>query len=139
MQTEGKKSNRLLTGGIGCLAALMISCGLIFASTFFAGPMLMGVPGLGDRITAMIFCPGAISTSLEQGNSTQTTTSPTATYGHTVTITCKMPDGSEKVVSNEETALGNIGGSFGVGAVLGICLSIPILLIALVLMFWKKK
>ena len=136
---EQKTGNSILPKSLGCLAALMLSCGLIFGGAFIAGPAIMAVPGLGDRITTMIFCPGATSSSLDEGASTQTTTDPTSTYGHTVNITCNMPDGTQQEVPNELVALGNIGGSFGVGALVGICLSIPVLLVAAIFMFRSSK
>jgi len=85
-----------------------------------------------------VYCPGAVANSVEEGASTQTTTSPSGTYGHTVEITCTFADGSTKVISNEQVALSSIGGMFGLGALAGICISVPIMLVPFFL-FRKKK
>ena len=124
--------------GVGWLIALIVACGVIFGSTFMLGPALSAIPGLSDKITVAVYCPGAVANSVEEGASTQTTTSPTGTYGHTVEITCTFADGSTKIISNEQVAFSSIGGMFGLGALGGLCLSVPIMLIPLFL-FRKKK
>ena len=124
--------------GIGWIIALLVSCGVISGSTFMLGPTLSAIPGLSDKITVAVYCPGAVSNSVEEGASTQTTTSPTGTYGHTVEITCTFADGSTKVISNEQVAVSSIGGMFGLGALIGIGISIPIMLIPFFL-FRKRK
>lgn len=138
MQTQSSDKSTFIFRIIGWIIALVISCGVIFGSTFMLGPTLFAVPGLSDRITVMIYCPDAVSTSVDQGASTQTTTSPSGIYGHTVEITCTMKDGSQKVISNAEAAIGSIGGMFGLGAICGLCLSVPIMLAPL-LIFRKRK
>ena len=124
--------------GIGWLIALVVACGVIFGSTFMLGPTLFAIPGLSDKITVAVYCPGAVANSVAAGASTQTTTSPTGTYGHTVEITCTFADGSTKVVKNEQVAFSSIGGMFGLGALAGTCISIPIMFVPFFL-FRKKK
>jgi hypothetical protein len=115
--------------GIGWVVALLVSCVVIFGSTFILGPMLFAVPGLSDKITVAVYCPGAVANSVELGGSVPTTTSPTGTSGHTVEITCTFADGSTKVVTNEQAAASSIGGMFGLGALAGLCFSVPIMLV----------
>ena len=123
---------------IGWVVAGMLSCGIIFMTTFMLGPSLFAVPNLNDKIAAAIYCPGAESTSTEEGASTPTTSDPTGTYGHTVEVTCYFADGSTKVIRNEQYALASIGGMFGLGGLCGVGLSIPLMLLPLFL-FKKKK
>lgn len=123
---------------LGFVVALAISCTLIFSTTFMLGPMLFVVPGLSDRITVSYYCPGAVSTSTEEGPSTRS--SSTGSYGHTVEITCTFADGSRKVITNEQVALASVGGMFGLGALIGLCLSVPLLVAPLVLIRrWKAR
>jgi hypothetical protein len=121
----------------GILGAL--SCGIIFMTTFMLGPSLFAVPDLSDKITVTVYCPGAESTSVEEGASTQTTTSPSGGYGHTVEITCTFADGSTKVIKNEEFALASIGGMFGLGGLCGVGISIPLMLAPLFLIRRKRE
>jgi len=137
MQSQPDNS-RTIFRIISWIVALMVACAVIFGSTFMVGPMFFGVPGLSDKITVMLNCPGAVSTSIDEGASTQTTTSPSGVYGHTVEITCKMADGSQKVIPNEQVALYSIGGMFGLGAVLGLCCAVPIMIVPFFL-FRKPK
>jgi len=65
----------------------IISSGILFVTTFMIGPALFAVPNLTEKIAVALYCPGAESTSLEEGASTQKTTSPTGIYGHTVEVT----------------------------------------------------
>jgi hypothetical protein len=123
---------------IGWVLAGMLSCGIIFMTTFMLGPSLFAVPNLNDKIAVAIYCPGAESTSTEEGASTPTTSDPTGTYGHTVEVTCYFSDGSTKVIRNEQYALASIGGMFGLGGLCGVGLSIPLMLLPLFL-FKKKK
>jgi hypothetical protein len=123
---------------IGWVVAGMLSCGIIFMTTFMLGPSLFAVPNLNDKIAVAIYCPGAESTSTEEGTSTATTSDPTGTYGHTVEVTCYFADGSTKVIRNEQYALASIGGMFGLGGLCGVGLSIPLMLLPLFL-FRKKK
>ncbi|MFN8412815.1 MAG: hypothetical protein U0Z26_10540 [Anaerolineales bacterium] len=114
-----------------------ISLGIIFGSTFILGPTLFAVPGLSDKIAITWYCPGAQNTSLKEGASTQTTTSPSGTYGHTVEVTCYYEDGSTKIILNEDFAIASIGGMFGIGALIGILISIPLMLLPWI--FIRKK
>ena len=116
----------------------VVSCGIIFATTFMLGPSLFTIPNLNDKIALAVFCPGAESSSTQEGASTPTTSDPNGTRGHTVEITCFFEDGSTKVISNEEFALTAIAGMFGGGALCGVGLAIPILFVPFFL-FRKKK
>lgn len=123
---------------IGWIVALVISCAVIFGSSFMLGPALFSSDAVSRKIAVAVYCPDAVSFTEQQGASEPTTTSPSGTYGHTVEITCSMQDGSTKVISNEQFALASIGGMFGGGALCGAGISIPILLVPLFL-FRKKK
>lgn len=116
-----------------------ISCGIIFATTFMLGPSLFAVPNLNDKIAVGLYCPGAESTSVQEGASVPTTSDPSGTYGHTVEITCTFADGSTKIIRNEQFALASIGGMFGLGALCGIGLSIPLMLAPFVFIRKKKE
>jgi len=116
-----------------------ISCGIIFGTTFMLGPSLFAVPNLNDKIAVALYCPGAESTSLQEGASTPTTSDPSGTYGHTVEITCTFADGSTKIIRNEQFALTSIGGMFGLGGLCGVGLSIPLMLAPLFLIRKKKE
>ncbi len=115
-----------------------ISCGIIFASTFMLGPSLFAVPDLNNKLAEVIYCPGAESTSAQEGASVPTTSSPSGTYGHTVEITCTFADGSTKVIRNEQFALASIGGMFGIGGLCGVGLS-AVLMLAPFVFIRKKK
>ncbi len=115
-----------------------ISCGIIFVTTFMLGPSLFVVPNLNDKIAVAIYCPGAESTSTQEGASVPTTSSPSGTYGHTVEITCTFADGSTKVIRNEQFALASIGGMFGIGGLCGVGLS-GVLMLAPFVFIRKKK
>lgn len=117
----------------------MISCGIIFVTTFMLGPSLFAVPNLSDKIAVAVYCPGAESTSLKEGASTPTTSDPSGGYGHTVQITCTFADGSTKIIRNEQFALASIGGMFGLGGLCGVGLSIPLMLAPLFLIRKKKE
>jgi hypothetical protein len=121
----------------GILGAL--SCGIIFTTTFMLGPSLFAVPNLSDKIAVALYCPGAESTSVEEGASTPTTTSPSGVYGHTVEITCTFADGSTKAIKNEEFALASIGGMFGLGGLCGVGISISLMLAPLFLIRRKME
>lgn len=118
---------------IGWAIALALSCGIIFTTTFMLGPSLFAVPNLDRKIAVALYCPGAQRTSLEEGASTPTTTSPSGTYGHTVEVTCYFADGSTKIIRNEQYALASIGGMFGIGGLIGAAISIPVMLLPLML------
>jgi hypothetical protein len=139
VQTQQSNNGTFVFRIIAWIIALAMSCGVIFGSALMLGSMLFSIPGLGDRITVMVYCPDAISNSIEEGASTRTTTSPSEMYGHTVEITCTVDDGSQKVVTNEQVAIGSIGGVFGLGAVIGLCLSVPIMLTPLFIFRKRKK
>lgn len=115
-----------------------ISAGIIFMTTFMLGPSLFAVPNLDEKIAVALYCPGAESTSLEEGTSTQTTTSPSGTYGHTVEVTCYFADGSIKVISNEQFAVASIGGMFGIGGLCGVGIAIPLMFLPFFLIRKKK-
>ncbi len=115
-----------------------ISCGIIFTTTFMLGPSLFAVPDLSDKIAVAIYCPGAESTSLQEGASVPTTSDSSGTYGHTVEITCTFADGSTKVIRNEQFALASIGGMFGIGGLCGVGLS-SVLMLAPFVFIRKKK
>jgi hypothetical protein len=116
-----------------------ICFGILFMTTFMLGPSLFAVPGLDEKIAVAIYCPGAERTSLEEGASTQTTSSPSGTYGHTVEVTCYFEDGSTKVIRNEQYALAAIGGMFGIGGLIGVLISIPLMLLPFILIRKKKS
>ena len=123
---------------IAWILALVVACGVIFGSSFMLGPMLFSSDAVSRKVAVAYYCPGAVSSSEERGPSAPTTSDPTGTYGHTVEVTCTFADGSTKVISNEEFAVTAIGGMFGGGALCGVGISIPILLVPLFL-FRKKK
>ena len=116
-----------------------LSCGIIFATTFMLGPSLFAIPNLSDKIAVAVYCPGAESTSTQEGTSVPTTSSPSGGYGHTVEITCTFADGSTKIIRNEQFALASIGGMFGLGGLCGVGLSIPLMLAPLFLIRKKKE
>jgi hypothetical protein len=116
-----------------------LSCGIIFGTTFMLGPSLFVIPDLSDKIAAAVYCPGAESTSTQEGTSVPTTSSPSGGYGHTVEITCTYTDGSTKIIRNEQFALASIGGMFGLGGLCGVGLSIPLMLAPLFLIRKKKE
>ena len=120
------------------IVALVVSCGVIFGSSFMLGPALFSSDAVSRKIAVTMYCPGAVETSEQQGASGPTTSDPSGTYGHTVEITCTMEDGSTKIISNEEFALASIGGMFGGGALCGLGIAIPIMLVPFFL-FRKKK
>lgn len=116
-----------------------ISCGIIFATTFMLGPSLFVIPNLNDKIAVAIYCPGAESTSTQEGASTPTTSDPNGTYGHTVEITCTFADGSTKIIRNEQFALASIGGMFGIGGLCGVGLSSLLMLAPFVFIRRKRN
>ncbi len=124
--------------GITWLILVFVSCAIIFGSSFMLGPALFSGEAVGHRVAVTAFCAGAVSTTEQDGASTQTTTSPTGPYGHTVEITCTMPDGSTQVIRNEQYAAASIGAMFGGGALCGLGIALPLFLIPFFL-FRKKK
>jgi len=116
-----------------------ISCGIIFASTFMLGPTLFAVPDLNNKLAEAIYCPGAVSTSTQEGASVPTTSSPSGTYGHTVEITCTFADGSTKVIRNEQFALASAAGMFGIGGLSGAGICIPLMLAPLIFIRRRKE
>ena len=124
--------------GIAWVILLVVSCGLILFSTFALGPALFSNDSAGRSIALAVFCPGAVSSTEQQGASTQTTTSPTGTYGRTVEVTCTLADGTIRTIRNEQYALASIGGMFAGGALVGVVLSLPLFLIPFFL-FRRKK
>jgi hypothetical protein len=115
-----------------------ISFGIIFMTTFTIGPTLFSGQNMSTRIAMALYCPGAESNSLEEGASTQTTSDSTGTYGHTVEVTCYFDDGTTKIIRNEQYALAAIGGMFGIGGLIGILLSIPLMILPFFLIRKKK-
>ena len=115
-----------------------ISCGIIFGATFMLGPSLFAIPNLNDKIALAVFCPGAESSSTQEGASTPTTSDPNGTRGHTVEITCHFANGSTKIIRNEQYALASIGGMFGIGGLIGVLISIPLMLAPLFVIRKKK-
>lgn len=124
---------------IAWVVIAVLSCGIIFMTTFMLGPSLFVVPDLDEKIALAVFCPGAESSSLQEGASTPTTSDPNGTYGHTVEVTCYFADGSTKVIRNEQYALASIGGMFGIGGLIGIVISIPLFLVPFILIRKKKE
>jgi hypothetical protein len=116
-----------------------ISLGILFATTFMIGPSLFSVPKLDEKIAVMVYCPGAESTSLQEGASSPTTSDSTGTYGHTVEVTCYYEDGTTSTIRNEQYAIAAIGGMFGIGALIGVLLSIPLMLLPFFLIRRKKE
>jgi len=117
----------------------IISCGIIFSATFILGPSLFAIPDLNDTIALAVFCPGAESSSTQEGASTPTTSDPNGTRGHTVEITCYFADGSTKIIRNEQFALASIGGMFGIGSLIGILITIPLMLLPIFIIRRKKE
>ncbi|CAG0999020.1 hypothetical protein ANAEL_02812 [Anaerolineales bacterium] len=117
----------------------VLSCGIIFVTTFMLGPSFFAIPGLNDKIAVALYCPGAESASVEEGTSTPTTTSPSGVYGHTVEVTCTFADGSTRVIRNEEFALASIGGVFGLGGLCGVGISIPLMVAPFFLIRRKRE
>lgn len=124
--------------GLTWLILFFVACAIIFGSSFMLGPALFSSDAVGRRVAVTAFCPGAVSTTEQQGASSQTTTSPSGPYGHTVEITCSMPDGSTQTIRNEQYAAASIGAMFGGGALCGAAISLPLFLIPFFL-FRKKR
>jgi hypothetical protein len=116
-----------------------ISLGILFATTFMLGPSLFAVPKLDEKVAMMMFCPGAESNSLQTGASVPTTSDSSGTYGHTVEMTCYYEDGSTSNVNGGQFAVAAIAGTFGVGALIGVLLSIPLMLLPFFLIRRKKE
>lgn len=116
----------------------VLSSGILFVTTFMIGPALFAVPDLDEKIAVAMYCPGAERTSVQEGVSTPTTTSPFGTRGHTVEITCYFPDGSTDTIDNAEFAIAAIGGVFGIGGLIGLLLSVPLMLVPFFLIRRKK-
>ena len=115
------------------------SCGIIFVTTFMVGPSLFAIPNLSEKIAVSVFCPGAESTSRQDGASVPTTSSPSGTYGHTVEITCTFADGSTEIIRNEQYALASIGGMFGLGGLCGLGISVLLMLLPFFVIRKKKE
>lgn len=127
---------------IGRILAWVLLCllsgGILFVTTFMIGPALFAVPNLTEKIAVALYCPGAERTSLEEGASTPTTTSPSGTRGHTVEVTCYFPDGHTDIIDNREYAIASIGGVFGIGGLIGLLISIPLMFLPFILIRKKK-
>jgi hypothetical protein len=116
-----------------------ISCGIIFMSTTAVGPTLFSGQRMSNKIALAIYCPGAESSSLQEGASVPTTSDSSGTYGHTVEVTCYFADGSTKIIRNEEYAIASVGGMLGGGALIGLIISIPLMLVPFILIRKKKE
>lgn len=112
---------------IAWILLCFISSGILFVTTFMIGPAMFAVPNLTDKIAIALYCPGAESTSMQEGASTPTTSDPNGTRGHTVEVTCYFPDGSTDIIDNGEYAIASIGGAFGIGGLIGLVISIPLM------------
>lgn len=115
----------------------ILASGILFVTTFMIGPSLFVIPNLTDKIAVAMYCPGAERTSLQEGASVPTTSDPSGTYGHTVEITCYFPDGSTDIIDNGEYAIASIGGAFGIGGLIGLVISIPLMFLPFLIR--KKK
>lgn len=122
---------------IAWMVLCILASGILFVTTFMIGPTMFIVPNLAENIAVALYCPGAESTSLEEGPSSPTTTSPSGTRGHTVEVTCYFPDGSTDIIDNSEYAIASIGGVFGIGALIGLIISIPLMFLPFLIR--KKK
>jgi len=123
---------------IAWILLCLVSSGILFVTTFMLGPSLFVIPNLTERIAVALYCPGAERTDLEKGTSTPTTTSPSSTRGHTIEVTCYFPDGSTDIIDNREFAIASIGSVFGIGALIGLLISIPLMLIPFFFIRRKK-
>jgi hypothetical protein len=117
----------------------VLSAGILFVTTFILGPSLFVIPNLTEKMAVALYCPGAESTSLQEGASVPTTSDPNGTYGHTVEITCYFPDGSTDIIDNAEFAIASIGGVFGIGSLIGVLISIPLMLLPFFITRKKKS
>lgn len=117
----------------------LISSGILFFTTFMVGPTLFVIPDLTDKLAVAIYCPGAESTSTQNGPSVPTTSSPSGTRGHTVEVTCYFSDGSTDIIDNGEYAIASIGGMFGIGALIGLVIIIPLMLLPFIFIRKKKE
>ena len=116
----------------------LLSSGILFVTTFMIGPTLFVIPNLNDRLAVALYCPGAESTTLQEGASGPTTSDPNGTQGHTVEITCTFADGSTAIIDNGEYAIASIGGMFGGGILIGLIISLPLMLLPFLLIRKKK-
>lgn len=105
----------------------LVSSGILFVTTFMLGPAMFAIPNLTDKIAVAMYCPGAEGTSTQEGPSAPTTSDPTGTRGHTVEVTCYFPDGTTDIIDNGEYAIASIGGVFGIGGLIGLLISIPLM------------
>lgn len=117
----------------------VLSAGILFVTTFILGPSLFVIPNLTEKIAVALYCPGAESTSLQEGASTPTTSDPSGTYGHTVEITCYFPDGSTDIIDNAEFAIASIGSVFGIGGLCGLGISLALMFLPFILIRRKKN
>lgn len=121
---------------IAWLLLCVLSTGILFVTTFMLGPTLFVIPNLTDKLAVALYCPGAESSTVQEGASVPTTSSPSGTHGHTVEITCYFPDGSTDTIDNREYAIASIGGVFGAGGLIGIVVSLPLMILPF---FIRKK
>lgn len=109
---------------IGAFLVLLIGGGSFLFFVPVGGAMIIGMPPLFDKLTEWAVCPGAVSVSQEEYNSSPVTTSPTGTTGHQEEWTCTFEDGTQKIVPNEEIAFKGMGASFTAA---GICSGLVVL------------
>ena len=124
---------------IAWILLCFISSGILFVTTFMIGPAMFAVPNLTDKIAITLYCPGAESTSMQEGASTPTTSDPNGTRGHTVEVTCYFPDGSTDIIDNGEYAIASIGGAFGIGGLIGLVISIPLMFLPFFIIRRRKE
>jgi len=124
---------------IAWIVLCIVSSGILFGSVFILGPSLFVIPNLTEKIAVSLYCPGAESTSVQEGASVPTTSDPNGTRGHTVEVTCTFADGSTRTINNGEYAVASIGGVFGIGGLIGLLISIPLMLLPFFLIRRKKE
>ena len=104
---------------LGAFMVLFVCGGSMLFIVPVGGAMIVGIPPLFDKLTGWAVCPGAVAISQDEYNSGPVTTSPTGGTGHQEEWTCTFPDGTQKVVPNEEIALKGLGASAAAVGILG--------------------
>jgi len=118
---------------LGALLVLLVCGGSMLFIVPVGGAMIVGVPPLFDKLTGWAVCPGAVSISQDEYNSSPMTTSPSGTYGHQEEWTCTFEDGSQKVVPNEEIAFKGLGASFTAVGTIGGLVVILLMIVAAII------
>ncbi|MEW6085172.1 MAG: hypothetical protein AB1607_11315 [Chloroflexota bacterium] len=116
------------------ITLLLISCGIIFGSSFILGPLLSGST-ITQKIVVAYHCPSAIDITEEHGPIVQVGSDPNS-FGQSVQVICTFADGSTKAISNDEYAVSTIVGSIALGAIFGVAIAVIFMPIYI---FWKKK